>query len=547
MNQIQEIPLKELKGSPTNPRKTFDQTKLKDLADSMKAGGQLSAALVRPWPKAGFKGYEVIAGERRLRAAALAGLAVLRCEVKKLDDRTVAEIQLVENVQRDDLQPMEEAEAYGRLVDELKMKVEEIATRTGKSRAYIFSRLGLLTLSPKVRAAVAKDKLPLTWALELRRVGQHVHQEELLKSIERDRFSSLKALRNQIEEDYLLELAKAAFSKTDPDLVPKAGACMTCPKRTGHQADLFGEAAKTDTCTDGACFTLKLKAHGERLVQKAKHEHRKVVTGPEADKLIQHGDDWGAQVAFLDERMRGLHQDQKLGALLKKYDPKQAVEVITALDSRGMVRELVRVADVRKITPKKLFYDSGDSGSRRPDPAVILKKALTNKAGRQAWAALWPKVIEKLELRPFSGAHLRTILGLLVSQTDYKATRGFNKRNEELVKAGKRHDYDESPEDLIRTAKTDAEALHLVYHVVLGDGLNVFDPSRLDLHTEEVLKLVGVDFKKEHARQMELIKQARAERKAAKAAPAKRLDADQKKVNKAVAKIKAKPKKKGGR
>ncbi len=126
-DEIVHISLKELKGSPTNPRKTFDPAKLKDLADSIKQVGIIQPLLVRVWKFGGFKGYEVIAGERRMRAAGMAKIEAAPCTVKLLDDRTVAEVQLIENVQRDDLKPMEEAEAYGRLVDELKMKMDELA------------------------------------------------------------------------------------------------------------------------------------------------------------------------------------------------------------------------------------------------------------------------------------------------------------------------------------------------------------------------------------------------------------------------------------
>lgn len=513
---MQEIPLKELKSSPTNPRKTFDAAKLKDLADSIKASGQLQPVLVRRWTRPGFKGYEVIAGERRMRAAAMAGLETLRCEVKELDDRTVAELQLVENVQRDDLKPMEEAEAYGRLVDDLKMKMEEIAKRTGKSRGYISGRLGLLSLSQSVRTAVAKDELPLTYALELRRVAKHEDQDTLLKSLKAGRIRSMRDLRSEIEDDYLLELAKASFSKTDANLVAAAGACMSCPKRTGHQPDLFGVDGKKDTCLDGACFAKKVEAHGKQLAAKAKAERRKVITGPEADKLVEKGDEWGGQIQLLSRTLRGLKQDSSIATLLKQYDPKHKVEIITAIDSHGKVHELARASEVVKVVPKSRFWDHSSSSSPKVDRQALVRKAMLNKASRAAWALVWPKAIEKLMSKPFKEQHLRNILAFVVFQTDYKATRGFYKRLEQKYKSLRDDHADDTPEDLIRKAKTDKEAIELLYHVILGDGLDNFNPSKVDDHTERVLKLVGIDFKKIQVQQLEVLKAAKAARSAEK-------------------------------
>jgi ParB/RepB/Spo0J family partition protein len=513
---IQQIPLKELKGSPTNPRKTFDPAKLKDLADSMKAGGQLQAALVRPWPKAGFKGYEVIAGERRLRAAAMAGLEVLRCEVKELDDRTVAEIQLVENVQRDDLQPMEEAEAYGRLIQDLKMKVDEIVQRTGKSRSYIMGRLGLLELSKDVRAALAADSIPLTYALELRRVARHEDQDHLLqralgKAKGATSIDNLRELREHIEEDYLLELAHAAFDRTDAKLVPGRPACGPCTEHTAAQSDLFGDHKKKDVCLNAGCFKSKLEAHGKKLVEQAKEEKRRVLMGKEAEAFMVEARRNYGRYKDLDDGCYSYPGDSspKYREVLKRHDPEHRVEVFIVLDDHGKVGEYVKSSDVDKILPKRPGQKGPSPAAAAREAAERQKKVLTNKGSRAAWAGLWPKVIERAEAKPFKGEHLRLVLSLAVAEhMDYKAGRGYTLRTE----PGKKTNYDNHNRiaGLIRNAKTDEAALKIFYHVVLGDGLSFFQPSDLDRSTAKFVQALGFNWAQERTKGVAKVKAEKA-------------------------------------
>lgn len=501
--EIREIPLAELKASPTNPRKTFDEAKLKDLAESMKAGGQLQVALVRVWPKGGFKGFEVIAGERRLRAAKLAGLEVLRCEVKELDDRTVAEIQLVENVQRDDLAPMEEAEAYGRLVDELKFTADEIVARTGKSRGYIMGRLGLLTLSPAVRKAVAEEKLSLSWAMELRRVAKPQDQEELLKRCLKgedfDGIETLRELRDHIDEDYLLQLKSVAFSKSDANLVEGRPACTVCPERTGAQADLFGaDAKKDDCCLNAGCFASKIKAHSAKLKAKAKEEGRRVIEGKEAVAVLK-GEEGMVPLDGTCYKLKGPSLPYR--DVLKRFDPKRMVEVAVAIDENGRAHEVVKKDEALKMVPQEKLEDHAGSKGKpsKAEKAAKEKKATTNKGSRLAWAALWPQVIDKLMAKPFKGQHMRDCLGMAVDlHMDYKAGRGWRLRMEK----GPTNNYNAHHEigRLIRQAKNDEEALRLFWHVVLGDGLAFFDPSTLDRATAEVVKFAGFKWQSEQAK-----------------------------------------------
>lgn len=150
-----EVVLDRIVPNPHQPRRHFDQHSLEELAQSIVHHGLLQPIVLRPW--AGD--YQLVAGERRFRAAKLAGLDTIPAIIMELNDSQVAEIALVENLQREDLNPIEEAEAYKRLLGEFNLTQEVLAARIGKSRPAIANRLRLLNLAPPVRELVAQGQL----------------------------------------------------------------------------------------------------------------------------------------------------------------------------------------------------------------------------------------------------------------------------------------------------------------------------------------------------------------------------------------------------
>lgn len=147
---VAEMPLDKIFPNPSQPRRHFDQEKLQELAASLKAKGVLQAILVRPDPK-GSPSFQIIAGERRYRAAKLAGLKTIPAVVREVDELELLEVGIIENVQRSDLNPVEEAEAYGALMKRFGRTQESLATSVGKSRAHIANTLRLLNLSERSR------------------------------------------------------------------------------------------------------------------------------------------------------------------------------------------------------------------------------------------------------------------------------------------------------------------------------------------------------------------------------------------------------------
>lgn len=150
-----KIKISEIRPNPYQPRKEFDQNGLQELANSIKENGVFQPILVRK----SLSGYELVAGERRLRASKLAGLKEIPVIIKDFDDKAMMEISLLENIQRKDLTPIEEANAYNQLIEKLKYTQDQLAKRIGKSRANVTNLLRLLTLPQEIQKLVNDGKL----------------------------------------------------------------------------------------------------------------------------------------------------------------------------------------------------------------------------------------------------------------------------------------------------------------------------------------------------------------------------------------------------
>ncbi|OJG88161.1 ParB-like partition protein [Enterococcus silesiacus] len=162
--EVIEIPLNELRPNPYQPRKTFDEASLQELANSIQQSGVFQPIIVR---KSAVKGYEIIAGERRFRASKLADKETIPAIVREFDEEAMMQVAVLENLQREDLNPLEEAEAYDMLMKNLKLTQVEVAERLGKSRPYIANYLRLLTLPTQVKEMVQGETLSMGQARTL--------------------------------------------------------------------------------------------------------------------------------------------------------------------------------------------------------------------------------------------------------------------------------------------------------------------------------------------------------------------------------------------
>ena len=207
------IPVDMLKPSPFQPRRHFSDDELDGLADSIRAKGIMQPLLVRASNQQAGE-YEIIAGERRWRAAQRAGIHELPVIIRDLSDRETLEIALLENIQREDLSALEEAEGYRRLIDEFGHTQQALAETLGKSRSHIANLLRLLGLPEEVRAMVENDQLsagharallnaddPLSLAHVIVKKGMNVRQAEMMVRLQRTGKSSSNSSTNIKEKD----------------------------------------------------------------------------------------------------------------------------------------------------------------------------------------------------------------------------------------------------------------------------------------------------------------------------------------------------------
>lgn len=188
--QARVLRITEIFPNKSQPRRDFDDSALQTLADSIRQHGVLQPILVRPM-KAG--GYQIVAGERRWRAARMAGLDEMPVYIRELSDREVSQLALVENLQREDLNPVEEANGYRQLMEESGMTQEELAKVVGKSRSAVANSMRLLGLDPHTLEMLKKGELTPGHARALLAVEDGERREELAKKIKKDGLSVRQA------------------------------------------------------------------------------------------------------------------------------------------------------------------------------------------------------------------------------------------------------------------------------------------------------------------------------------------------------------------
>lgn len=313
--QMRILALPSIVASATNPRKHFDQAKLQELADSIKAMGVHQPILVRPlpasrleetsralktsvmaWPFATTRKrepieYELVAGERRWRACQLAGVAEIPAMIRELTDDQALEVQIVENLQRVDVHALEEADGISALIKHSHISAKEVAKRIGKSVRHVYQRLQLLTLCHEVQEAMRTGTLDATKAREISYIPDPILQQKALthaleKEWNGEPKHSSRELAQWIASNIMLRMDRARFDITSDKLYPEAGACATCPKRTGANPDLFGSDGP-DLCTDQPCYRKKEALHDQAAVDKAKSAGHKVITADEARGLVE--------------------------------------------------------------------------------------------------------------------------------------------------------------------------------------------------------------------------------------------------------------------
>lgn len=459
------LDIEHITESPLNPRKEFDKERLAELAASVQQKGVLEPILVRPAKDGGF---EVAAGARRLRAAAMAGVMQVPAMVREMTDAELLEVAILENVVRHDISPLEEGDAYRALVKDYGYTVEQLVEKTGKSRTVVFQRMKLSELQGSARAALASGKVSASVAELLARLPTEKAQEDALAKLAKeihyrhqnpDDPSDLSRMpfrdaRDLLDEAFRLHLAKAPFDTKAVDLTD-AGACGMCPKRTGADKDTFPDV-KVDTCLDAVCWQKKTAAATRLLKAEVKEHGRELVkigrltdqydsgklAGPVREKYSKPGEKVDGKKTWKEllgkdvpvvvalDRENKTHQlvDKKRALeLLEAKDKKKAAEVKKALETPTVdswrERQAEQQAEAQRAAiVRKLVYRRGVEMVGDLDAAVAL---LLGAMSQETWE--WERVLKAAKLEKANLAKLkdeeraRLILGVAITHSHYKA------------------------------------------------------------------------------------------------------------------------------
>lgn len=254
---LRSLSVLEVSPSANNPRKQFNDADLADLAASVAKVGIMQPILVRP----DADGYEIVCGERRYRAAVLAGLTEVPCIVRTLTDDEAFHIAITENLQRKDINPMEESDAFFQLTKRGKTSAAKIADMLGVGEKYVYDRLALQRCIPVVQEQIRNGSLPITHGKQFARLTFDDQQQLYDQCASKAGGITLTDIKRNIENTFERNLEEAPFNIKNPSLYEQAGACTNCPKRSGCNALLFDDVQSKDVCFDADCYAKKVELH----------------------------------------------------------------------------------------------------------------------------------------------------------------------------------------------------------------------------------------------------------------------------------------------
>lgn len=331
-----------------------------ELLESVRRHGVLQPITVRPFGEADGP-LQLVYGARRLRAALAAGLATIPAIARDLTDAEVLELQLIENAQRADVDPVQEAVGVARLIEVYGRSVEDLAAAWNRPRAWFSERLRLAHAAPEVLEALASGYLKLGHALEFARLASTGVQAEALEAVRKLQRAqlgdpnalefSVSELRKTLQSDFTLRLSSARWDLDDAELLPAAGACSACPKRTSCTPELF-EELKAPSCTDAHCWAEKLAAHNARADARLAARGMTVLGAAKSGRALDRTGRAKRGYLRLDRSPTGGIVGGKAGSLAKMLGKHLKPEdVVIARDNEGEAVELITV-DRLKVVAK---------------------------------------------------------------------------------------------------------------------------------------------------------------------------------------------------
>lgn len=280
---FEHLALTAIEPDPNNVRQQLDKGKLRELADSIRQHGVLQPILVRPHEaeKNSAIQYRIIAGERRYRASLLAGMPTIPATIWSREEAASLDLALIENMQREDVHPLDEALGFQRMKDGLQLDLKTLAQRLGKDPRYMARRLALTSLIAEAKRDFRQELISLAHALELCRLAPEIQAEALAVCYEsytawdeeqavhvslpdKDRpVRNVRYVQEWIQRHVHLNLTAAPFRLDDERLREDGLTCLACPNRSGFNKTLFADIKDQDTCLQPSCYQGKLQSFVE--------------------------------------------------------------------------------------------------------------------------------------------------------------------------------------------------------------------------------------------------------------------------------------------
>lgn len=381
------IALDQIRISKTN-RKRFNQQALEELAANIKEIGVAQPILIRPVTptEAEPQPYEIVAGERRFRASQIAGITTIPAMVRNLSDLQAAKIQILENLQRENPHPLEEAEGYENLMLTHGYSADQLVEELKKSRSYIYGRLKLCSLTKDLRDDFLDDKFSASIALLVARIPVPALQVKAIKELTMPNWNgdvpSFREAKEILQSRYMLDLGHAIFDIKDSKLLAQAGSCIKCPKRTGNQPEIFADIG-THICTDPDCFAEKTAANNHRKIAEANKKGIPVIEGDAAKnygrEAREHGEVMILNSGWSFDRVVDSARNKTAASLIDQSKLPAPVKLLVL--PNGKVTELYKKTDIQTLLEQaghalteQQAADAAQEKSTEPPSDAYLKK-----------------------------------------------------------------------------------------------------------------------------------------------------------------------------
>jgi ParB/RepB/Spo0J family partition protein len=392
MSELKTIPIKDIHPDPNQPRKFYDQSAMQELTLSVKEKGVLQPILIRP----NGSGYKLVCGERRYRAAKEAGLSEIPTVIRHLTDDEALELQIIENLQRKDVHPMEEAVAFKSMLENKSKPyaIKDIASKINKPESYVSQRLSLNSLIPELQKDFWNGKFLIGHAVLFSRLSAEDQKTCLKECKDWDKeYRTIKGIQDFISRNIMMVLSSAPFKKDDATLNPEMGACTNCPFRSGNNPSLFADIKETDRCFKPACFSTKIENWTIRKVESILVEepemrllansHEKILTAiankaKEFDvKILKEYDDFSTYGS--GPTVKGIYINGRNIGQIEKIYLKSAQKSSSAKNGKAAPATAIdeEIAGIKQRTKRAAELDD-EKVWRRIHDEVISDKALTN-------------------------------------------------------------------------------------------------------------------------------------------------------------------------